>query len=671
MSSTPSSGESDSNGDDPLIGTTLDGKYKILKRIGTGGMGAVYQAEHSMMRRIVAIKVLRCDLSDEQEKTEYFKRFEREVYTTSKIEHPNAVTVHDYGIDNAMPYLVMKYVSGDTLRQVLAEHGPLSAKRTLNILEQTAGALAQAHSLGIVHRDLKPDNIMISQKDDDAEWVEVLDFGIAKVSDGQESQTTSVTKTGCLVGSPRYMSPEQVTGKDISASSDIYSLGTIAYEMLCGSTPFQSDSVMEFLTKHAYEAPPKMSATNPKIEVPASVEAAILRSLAKDPEKRQQSISEFIEELKSAFSNRTKDNSFKMGNTASEDNSWTLDSSGYRRTKEVYEEANPEAAFPNSKRSTAALWSALAAAVSISGFFAVRYASETDQPKYKAAEFDKPSSLSREKLLLELKDADISAKNSEAQIQNEAGNEKSTVKEQTKTDAEKSKEIEALPDPEKKSAIVKLNKAPAAKTSSEKQVKTAEKKKSEQSEAKPDLEKRSVMAKAEKPSLENTKSPSTEIESRELKDVDDTPLPPGKKSIEQVKSDGFPVAAGYQDKQVDMPAENTELEAKSAKTEQKTASASKRYRGTLELNNDADPVRSLSLNLDIAGKDISGSAEISGFENFRVRGKIYARGVEIEIQNSSYYLRLTGSKMGDSMRGAYSFPAKQTRGSWQVNLTSE
>ncbi|MCB0325722.1 MAG: serine/threonine protein kinase, partial [Bdellovibrionales bacterium] len=237
---------------DPLIGAVIDGKYTISELIGSGGMGAVYRAQHNYMERTVAIKVLSLrDLDGTAE--EYLRRFKHEAQTASQIRHPSAIAIYDYGIAEIggtgdRPYLVMEYVEGVTLKSLIRE-GTIHPNRLVPLMLQVCGALEEAHRLGIVHRDLKPDNIMISPRGD-TERAHVLDFGIAKVVTGHDSVDAGMTKTGSVIGTPRYMSPEQILSKPVDQRADIYALGLVIYESLTGDVPFTSPSIMELAIKH-------------------------------------------------------------------------------------------------------------------------------------------------------------------------------------------------------------------------------------------------------------------------------------------------------------------------------------------------------------------------------------------------------------------------------------
>ncbi len=228
-----------------LVGRQLDGKYLIRDIIGEGGMGKVYLAYQASVDREVAIKVLRPQYSRNKLA---IKRFHREAKAASRLAHPNTITVYDSGqTDDHLLYQVIELLNGKPLEQILDDDGPLEPLRAVNIVAQICDSLAEAHAACITHRDLKPDNIFIEPKYGNPEFVKVLDFGIAKISDAGVTQATA---TGMICGTPSYMSPEQAMGRDLDGRSDIYSLGILLFEMLSGERPFEGDSPMEVMLKH-------------------------------------------------------------------------------------------------------------------------------------------------------------------------------------------------------------------------------------------------------------------------------------------------------------------------------------------------------------------------------------------------------------------------------------
>jgi serine/threonine protein kinase len=292
------------NPGDELIGRTFSGKYEILSLLGKGGMGAVYHARQTFMDREVALKVLSISEESLEHAEEYLARFKREARTASLIKHPSAITIFDYGVeqlkedeDSEVPYLVMELIRGRSLKAII-EEGPMAPKRVVELMTQVCGALQEAHELGIVHRDMKPDNIMVSRRANETEWPHVLDFGIAKVLSDQAD--TGMTRTGVLIGTPRYMSPEQVLSKEIGPGSDIYSVGVILYQMLSGSVPFSSNSFMEVALKHVNEAPQPLRERVPELGISPELEAVVMKALEKGPGDRQASARELARELMAA-----------------------------------------------------------------------------------------------------------------------------------------------------------------------------------------------------------------------------------------------------------------------------------------------------------------------------------------------------------------------------------
>jgi serine/threonine protein kinase len=278
---------------DPLIGALIAGKYKILKKIGEGGMGSVYIADQEPINRKVAIKVLLGKLAEDEVAV---KRFEQEAKAISKMQHPNTVTIYDFGkTEDDRLYIVMEFLKGKTLTQVLREQTVLAPPRACKIMRQVCGSLADAHAAGIIHRDLKPDNIFLSEVGGDPDWVKVLDFGVAKLADSEGAGT--LTQTGMIFGTPKYMSPEQAEGRPIDYRADIYALGVVMYELLAGRPPFMADTPVGLLLKHISEPPAPFSRVRPDLNIDPRVEAIVMKSLEKNPDRRQQMVSELANEL--------------------------------------------------------------------------------------------------------------------------------------------------------------------------------------------------------------------------------------------------------------------------------------------------------------------------------------------------------------------------------------
>ena len=281
---------------DELVGTIVGQRYEIIAEIAHGGMGAVYKAKHLHMSKFVAIKVLR----DEQLASTGLKRFELEAQAASSLNHPNLTVVHDFGFtDKKHPYLVMDFVDGPTLDSVIRQNGPLSPEQALPIFKQICEGLAYAHAKGIVHRDLKPSNVILADTESGGvagrtATVRIVDFGIAKLTE-QEGQ--NLTQTGEICGSPYYMSPEQSLGQKIDGRSDIYSLGCLMYESLCGVVPLKGDNAMQTLMKHLHDDPKPFSEVNPNLHVSRRVEAVVFKAMSKNVADRQQSAAELLREL--------------------------------------------------------------------------------------------------------------------------------------------------------------------------------------------------------------------------------------------------------------------------------------------------------------------------------------------------------------------------------------
>ena len=285
--------------DDRLIGQVLAGKYRIDDKIDEGGMGCVYRATHVLMEKVVAVKVLHPALAADDK---IVARFTREAKAASRISHPHAISVTDFGeSENGIVYLVMEYLRGRTLKDIVRSGGPMTLERTVEIVRQVAGALEVAHNEGVVHRDLKSDNIMLAEATG-GDWAKVLDFGIAKIQQTERSvheTDPGLTAPNLIIGTPQYMSPEQCSqASGIDARSDIYSFGVIIYEMLAGHVPFSGDSPTAIMMKHIQEPPP--SILDERQDLPESVGPVIERALAKNPDERFQKVSDLSAALAEA-----------------------------------------------------------------------------------------------------------------------------------------------------------------------------------------------------------------------------------------------------------------------------------------------------------------------------------------------------------------------------------
>ncbi len=279
---------------DPLIGSTINGRFVITSKIGAGGMGAVYRAKQLGMGRDVAIKVLLRELTENET---VLRRFHLEALAVSKLKHPNTIQIFDFGeTEDGLLYIAMELLEGKPLQKVLTDEKQLAVKRSLHIMEQVAKSLREAHSKGIVHRDLKPDNIFLQAVGEDSDYAKVLDFGVAKVAEGDGQQKT-LTKAGSIFGTPKYMSPEQSRGTEIDARSDIYAMGIILYELLTGRVPFNAENPLGILIKHLQEVPPAFQAIRPDLVIPEQVERYVHKMLAKSVDERPQSTEAVIREM--------------------------------------------------------------------------------------------------------------------------------------------------------------------------------------------------------------------------------------------------------------------------------------------------------------------------------------------------------------------------------------
>ncbi|MDB5072431.1 MAG: Serine/threonine protein kinase [Candidatus Eremiobacteraeota bacterium] len=280
---------------DPLLGRVIDGKYRVDAEIGAGGMATIYRATRLHIGDVVAIKVLHSELLRDPQ---FADRFRREAQAAARLKHPNVVAIYDFGVStDGVIYLVMELIEGRNLRAVIRDQGPLPAALAAEIIRQVCAALTAADRQHIVHRDLKPANIAVEDSLDGPR-VKLLDFGIASLRGG--GTVANLTQTGTLLGTPAYMSPEQCLGEEIDARSDIYSLGVVLFEMLCGVVPFNSPTATAVVMQHVQQPPPALRVLNASVS--PAVEAVVLRALAKQREDRFQSARELGEALTAATS---------------------------------------------------------------------------------------------------------------------------------------------------------------------------------------------------------------------------------------------------------------------------------------------------------------------------------------------------------------------------------
>ena len=267
---------------DPLIGALFDGRYKVLKKLGTGGMATVYLAEDQELGRRVAIKILNAKhASDEQ----FVERFRREASSAAGLSHPNIVQIYDRGKAEGTYYIAMEVIEGRSLKELIVDRGPSPIPVAVNYGRQILAALRFAHRNGVVHRDIKPHNVLV----DEEGRVKVTDFGIARAG------ASEMTEVGSIIGTAQYLSPEQARGAPVDARSDLYSVGVVLYELLTGEAPYNGETPVEIAMKHLSAVPEPPSAKRP--EVPPELDAVVLRALAKNPDDRYQSVEEMDADL--------------------------------------------------------------------------------------------------------------------------------------------------------------------------------------------------------------------------------------------------------------------------------------------------------------------------------------------------------------------------------------
>ena len=285
-------------GSSDLVGSVIAERYHIEKKLGEGGMGAVYLGEHVKMGRKSAIKVMTQAMASDPDA---IARFNREAANAARINHPNVCAIYDFGeTTDGLIYLAMEFIEGSSLSDLLEREGALAPQRAAAIFQQAGDALQAAHDLGIVHRDLKPDNIMLARGRGGADVVKVVDFGIAKAMGGEEGQ--KVTKTGLVVGTPEYMSPEQLAGDKLDGRSDIYSLALVLYRMLTGTLPFQADSAQEVMIKRLTDEPLPLNEARPSANFPARLQQVMDRALQRMPADRYASAAELARDVTQAVS---------------------------------------------------------------------------------------------------------------------------------------------------------------------------------------------------------------------------------------------------------------------------------------------------------------------------------------------------------------------------------
>jgi serine/threonine protein kinase len=286
---------------DTLIGQEVDnGEYRILERLGVGGMGSVYKAEQPAMNRLVAIKVLHPRYAN---RNDLVSRFRREARAMSQLQHPNTARVYKFGqLADGAPYFVMDYLEGKNLAHVVRAEGPMKPERAIPIMVQVCGALDEAHVAGIIHRDLKPENVFLTKQGGSEDYPKVLDFGLAKVSEKQMGRgSMMLTQQGMVFGTPEFMSPEQTQGEPLDRRSDIYSLALILYELLTGKLPFDATKPIDIMRAHLQDKPIPLNERVDGLHFPDALQAAIDKALAKKPDGRFATAREFADALRASL----------------------------------------------------------------------------------------------------------------------------------------------------------------------------------------------------------------------------------------------------------------------------------------------------------------------------------------------------------------------------------
>jgi len=280
--------------EDTLLNAVLAEKYRVLHEVGRGGMSVVYKGVQEFVDREVAIKILQSQLVSDPTSV---KRFQQEAQAASLLKHENIIKMYDFGIHDGRPYLVMDFLVGESLSDIIRRDNQVECERAIRIFIQATDALAHAHRHGVIHRDLKSSNIMLVDEDGKADVAKVVDFGIAKLLPNSGRQSQNLTQTGEIFGSPIYMSPEQCMGHILDARSDIYSMGTMVYESLTGYPALMGKTIVETMEMQVRETPKPFAEIRPDLQLPKEVETIVFRALEKKPDNRYQSMEEFRDAL--------------------------------------------------------------------------------------------------------------------------------------------------------------------------------------------------------------------------------------------------------------------------------------------------------------------------------------------------------------------------------------
>jgi tRNA A-37 threonylcarbamoyl transferase component Bud32 len=360
---------------DPLLGLVVAERYRVLEFLGRGGMGVVYKAEHSRIGKVLALKLLTGELTRDVEQV---ARFKREAEMASRLSHPNTVQVFDFGGADGLAYLAMEYVRGEDLGHIVNASGPMPGERMAKIMVQICSSLGEAHDKGIIHRDLKPENIMVVKGPSGEDVVKVLDFGLAKLR--ESSELSELTLNGAIIGTPYYMSPEQIRGEALGPQSDVYALGAMMYAVLTGELVFDAPTPMGVLTKHLTEEPIPPSRRVP--ELSRGLEQIVLLALSKDPARRFPSVNVMQEALLDELGGRTASSVQLL-----------LDSRKLKKLAGGDEDAATRDEVERYERKLARrgrlAWALGAARASAAAFFAYRlYATLTAPPEFQGRELE-------------------------------------------------------------------------------------------------------------------------------------------------------------------------------------------------------------------------------------------------------------------------------------------
>jgi serine/threonine-protein kinase len=296
---------------DQLIGTTLADKYLVMSEIGRGGMSIVYKGKHTLMDRIVAIKMLQSQLVADPTST---KRFQQEAQAVSCLAHPNVIGVFDFGIaPTGQPYLVMDFLVGESLADIIKRDNHVPEKRAIGLFMQACDALEHAHKKGVIHRDLKSSNIMIIDAEGKPDTIKVVDFGIAKLMPSSGKQAQNLTQTGEIFGSPIYMSPEQCLGQPLDARSDIYSMGVLMYEALTGYPPLMGHTIVDTMQMHVGTKPASFAEMRPDLSFTEDLQEVVFKALQKNPDDRFETMQAFYKGLERAQAAVTNGSARRIG----------------------------------------------------------------------------------------------------------------------------------------------------------------------------------------------------------------------------------------------------------------------------------------------------------------------------------------------------------------------